>query len=206
MTDIDTTTAVRASRRKFHVIYKTICLVTGRFYIGMHSTNDLEDGYKGSGQRLWKSIKKHGVDQHVCTILEHLPDRDALAKREEELVTPELLQDPLCMNLRTGGTGNPPGFITSSEVAAKISAKLKGIVRSPETREKMAAAKRNISFTNEHCAKLSVAKKGKPMKHRYDPSKACTIDGDKVYPSKAVLAAALGHGKSGARAPTFRYL
>lgn len=111
---------VRASRRKYHIIYKTTCLVTGRYYIGMHSTDDLEDGYKGSGQRLWKSIKKYGEDQHVCIILEHHPDRESLSKREEELVNRDLLQDPLCMNLRTGGTGNYLPT-TSEETRRKLS-------------------------------------------------------------------------------------
>jgi len=75
------------------------------FYIGMHSTDNLDDGYSGSGQRLWKSIRKHGKAAHKKEIIEFLPDRKSLSLREEELVTKELLQDPLCMNLRPGGRG-----------------------------------------------------------------------------------------------------
>ena len=94
-----------ADRRKHHVIYKTTCLVTGRYYIGMHSTDDLADGYIGSGKRLWQSIKKHGADQHRCEVLEHLPSREALKLREAELVNEELLEDKQCMNLTLGGGG-----------------------------------------------------------------------------------------------------
>lgn len=93
------------ARRKHHVIYKTTCSVTGRYYIGMHSTDNLEDDYKGSGKRLWQSIKKHGEEAHTCEILEHLPSRDALRLRETELVNEELIGDPLCMNLALGGYG-----------------------------------------------------------------------------------------------------
>ena len=87
----------------------------------MHSTDDLEDGYIGSGQVLWKSIKKYGKEQHRCEILEQHPDREHLALREEELVNPSTLKDPLCMNLRTGGTGNYPGTPKSEETLKKIS-------------------------------------------------------------------------------------
>ena len=94
---------------KYHYIYKTTCNVTGRYYVGMHSTSNLEDGYIGSGQRLWKSIKKHGKDNHSIEILEWLPDRSSLKSREKELVNENLLSDPMCMNLQIGGGGGFTG-------------------------------------------------------------------------------------------------
>lgn len=94
----------QAERRKFHYIYK-ITRADGKFYVGMHSTDDLEDGYFGSGQLLWKSIKKHGKEKHSKEILEFLPSRRDLKDRERELVDEELLGNKLCMNLRLGGAG-----------------------------------------------------------------------------------------------------
>ena len=41
-------------------IYKTTNLINGKYYIGMHSTDNLEDVYIGSGKRLWFSIKNYG--------------------------------------------------------------------------------------------------------------------------------------------------
>lgn len=95
----------RAQRRKYHYIYKTTCIITNKFYIGMHSTDNLEDGYIGSGKRLWYSINKHGKENHVCQILEFLPDRNSLKVRENEIVNQEMLGEELCMNLRVGGEG-----------------------------------------------------------------------------------------------------
>jgi hypothetical protein len=71
----------------------------------MHSTNNLEDGYLGSGKRLRYSIGKYGGDKHICEKLEFLSSRKKLTEREIEIVDEKFLEDPLCMNLMVGGTG-----------------------------------------------------------------------------------------------------
>jgi len=91
--------------KKFHYIYKITCNVTNRYYIGMHSTDNLNDGYFGSGKRLWFSINYHGKKNHVKEILEWLPTRQLLKEREKDIVNKELLGDVLCMNLQLGGEG-----------------------------------------------------------------------------------------------------
>lgn len=84
--------------------------MTGRFYVGMHSTSSLEDDYIGSGKRLWYSIQKYGRENHTKEILEFLPDRKSLSLREEEIVNREFLKDPLCMNLAFGGDFGAQGL------------------------------------------------------------------------------------------------
>ena len=74
----------------------------------MHSTDNLEYGYLGSGKRLWHSINYHGKDNHIKEILEFCEDREHLKKREEEIVNKQLINEDLCMNLKTGGQG---GFV-----------------------------------------------------------------------------------------------
>lgn len=95
--------------RRYHYIYKTTCIITGKYYIGMHSTDNLDDGYLGSGKRLWFSINYHGKENHTKEILEFLDSRKLLKEREAEIVTNELIQDDFCMNLVTGGQGG--GFV-----------------------------------------------------------------------------------------------
>lgn len=102
--------------KKYHYIYKITCNVTNRYYIGMHSTDNLDDGYFGSGKRLWFSINYHGKDNHTKEILEFLPNRLILKEREKEIVNKELITDVLCMNLKEGGEG---GF-TSEEHRTKF--------------------------------------------------------------------------------------
>jgi len=90
-------------QKNYHYIYKTMNLLNGKYYIGMHTTDNLNDGYIGSGKKLWYSIKKYGKENFKCEILEMLPDRSSLKKREIELVNEELLKDSQCMNLTLGG-------------------------------------------------------------------------------------------------------
>ena len=74
----------------------------------MHSTSNINDGYLGSGNRIRRSINKHGKENFKCEILELLPDRKSLKKREKELVNEDILKDKMCMNLQPGGGG---GFV-----------------------------------------------------------------------------------------------
>lgn len=92
-------------QKKFHFIYKTTNLINNNFYVGMHSTDTLDDGYVGSGKRLWWSIKKYGKENFNFEILEFLPDRKKLKEREKEIINEEFLKDPLCLNIRIGGEG-----------------------------------------------------------------------------------------------------
>ena len=92
-------------QKKYHYIYKTTNLINGKYYIETHSTNNLEDGYLGSGKRLWYSINYHGKDNHTKEVLEFCENREQLKKREEEIVNEQLLTEDLCMNLMVGGQG-----------------------------------------------------------------------------------------------------
>ena len=91
--------------KRYHYIYKTTCKVTGKFYVGMHSSDSLDDGYLGSGKILGYSRKKYGDENHVREILEFCSSRDELKQREKEIVNEALLADPLNINLKYGGEG-----------------------------------------------------------------------------------------------------
>lgn len=96
-----------------HYIYKITCNITGKWYIGMHSTNNLNDGYMGSGTILRHSIRKHGKENHTKEILEYYNSREELAIREIEIVNKELISDGKCMNLKEGGDG---GFLNEEHM------------------------------------------------------------------------------------------
>lgn len=98
-----------------HYIYKTVNIITGRYYIGMHSTFNLNDDYIGSGKILWYSIKKYGRENHKKEILEFCKDRNKLKQREKEIVNDDLRKDKLCMNLMNGGEGGLRFFKNKEE-------------------------------------------------------------------------------------------
>jgi len=95
--------------KKYHFIYKTTNLLTGKYYIGMHSTDDLEDGYLGSGKRLRYSVRKYGKKNHQREILEFVDTREDLKAREKEVVSLDEIAKEDCMNLKEGGDG---GFVS----------------------------------------------------------------------------------------------
>ena len=99
--------------KKYHYIYKIKNLINEKYYIGMHSTDNIDDDYFGSGYKIRRSIKKYGKNNHIKEIIEFLPNRDSLKCRERELVSETVLKDILCMNLVIGGGG---GFISESGV------------------------------------------------------------------------------------------
>jgi hypothetical protein len=91
--------------KKYHFIYKTTNLLNGKYYVGMHSTSNMKDGYLGSGTRLRRAIRKYGKENFRLEILEFFDSREALVLREKELVNEALLKDEMCMNLKPGGSG-----------------------------------------------------------------------------------------------------
>jgi len=105
-------------KKKIHYMYKTTCKLTNRFYIGIHSTTNIDDGYLGSGKRLRYSIRKYGIENHSKEILNFFENRELLIEEEKKIVNSEMIKDKMCMNLKEGGTGTLSGL--SDETIKKI--------------------------------------------------------------------------------------
>lgn len=93
-----------ALRKKFHFLYRiTRPSIDDSFYIGIHSTDRINDGYMGSGDIISASVNKHGVALHERKIIQFFENRAEVLTAEKEIVTNELLADPRCMNICLGG-------------------------------------------------------------------------------------------------------
>ena len=94
-----------------YILYRTTCIVNNKFYIGKHQTEDINDGYLGSGLRLRLAIKKYGAENFIKEIIGEYNTAEELNKAECLLITEEILNDKNCYNLALGGQG---GFLGES--------------------------------------------------------------------------------------------
>lgn len=91
--------------KKYHIVYKTTNLINGRFYIGMHSTNKLNDNYLGSGWVLKDAINKYGRENFKKEILYIYNTRKEALTKEAEIVNETFIKDNNNYNLILGGNG-----------------------------------------------------------------------------------------------------
>jgi hypothetical protein len=112
-----------------HFIYKTTNLVNGKFYYGKHSTDNINDGYLGSGTLLKKAIQKYDKSNFSREILCFCDSESDVYELEELVVTQVEVDDPMCYNLIPGGYIGPRlegenhwnyGRVTSDETKNKI--------------------------------------------------------------------------------------
>lgn len=89
-----------------YTIYKTTCLVSQKFYFGVHKTENPHDAYLGSGKYLLRAVAKHGPANFLKQVLFVFDEsnRESAFAKEDELIQC-YRGDPLCMNLRKGGSG-----------------------------------------------------------------------------------------------------
>ena len=102
-----------------HIIYKTTH-TNGKYYIGRHSTDNIDDGYIGSG--IWVSqIKdKSTLSREVIVEANTI---DELISLEEKYIA-EHINNELCMNMSNTSTGAPTGDLNpmkNSKSVKKIS-------------------------------------------------------------------------------------
>jgi group I intron endonuclease len=128
---------------KYHLVYKVVNTINGKFYIGIHSTNDIYDGYMGSGNAICDAVKKYGVENFKKEILNICDTRDDALLIEKQLVTEDLVKSDICYNLKTGGSS---GFVYSDEWIKQVSDRAKknhtNTINSDKAKEKRAIANR----------------------------------------------------------------
>lgn len=106
------------NQNKYHYFYKITNNINGHFYYGVHNTNNLDDGYMGSGKLLHRAYKKYGIENFTKQILKYFDTSKQAFEYEAEVVNEDLVNDPNCYNISIGGNGNI-GFISTNKIVAK---------------------------------------------------------------------------------------
>jgi hypothetical protein len=126
----------------YHYTYK-ISSNSGKYYVGRHSTNNLNDGYMGSG--IWpRSIKdKSQLTKEILCFYES----EAELKIAEGIMLQECIDDPLNMNWNNSSAGWATGSRNpnySPERRAILSERMRGD-KNPMKAGHTEAAKKKIS-------------------------------------------------------------
>lgn len=159
----------------YRYIYKITCTTgsfKGKFYFGKHTTNNLDDGYKGSGKLLCNYYKKHPND-YIKEIISYHNSDEELNQAEYDIIHPFLGQS-MCLNMVDGGLGgNCWLYKTEEEIKEfkeKISKSSKGRKFSEEAKKKSSISHLNQKGTfgmkgkhhsEETKKKISESNKGK---------------------------------------------
>ncbi len=89
----------------YYTIYKTTNTLNGRYYVGFHETEDLNDSYLGSGIFIKKAIKKYGIKNFKKELLFVFKNKKDMIDKEIEIVNEEFVSRPETYNMSKGGCG-----------------------------------------------------------------------------------------------------
>jgi len=158
-----------------HFLYQVNNKVNGKFYRGVHSTENMDDGYMGSGVAIKSAIKQHGPDCFERVILCYCNSREEAFQLEELAVTEEDVNNPQCYNLHVGGDqppimvgANNPNFgkprqkwIRDKIRQTKAGKSFGGVTtHSDDTKKKMSDAHVGKKISAEHLKNMSLSRLG----------------------------------------------
>lgn len=131
-----------------YFLYEIRNNLNGKIYVGVHKTEDMDDGYMGSGKVIRAAIEKYGIENFTKTILEEFSTSEEMFAREKEVVSEEFLLRENVYNLRRGGSG---GFDYINNIGIP---KFLGKTHSEETKNKQRESSSGKKHTEESKTKM----------------------------------------------------
>lgn len=151
--------------KTYNYIYLITNNLNGKIYIGKHSTDNLNDGYMGSGVALHKAFKKYGVEHFTKKILAYA---DTLEKLNwfEKFYIKKYHAKITGYNLTDGGDG----VVGCKPWNTGLNdGPMKGKHHSEEAKQKIRESNTGKPFSEERKRKISEANKGKPAPNKGKP-------------------------------------
>ena len=135
------------------IIYKTVNVLNGKFYIGQDSNNNPE--YLGSGTLLKRAIEKYGKENFIKEIVEVCSTKTELNEREKYWIKETKAQE-IGYNIAEGGNG---GNTYDEETRQRISQEFRGREVDPKTIEKAKKTREKRKQENPDVYKMSEEQK-----------------------------------------------
>lgn len=168
-----------------YYLYCITNIKTNKIYIGVHKTENLYDGYMGSGIALKISIKKYGLCNFKKDIIQFFGSEEEMYKAEKEIVNEEFVNSKLTYNMKLGGHGGYPKNNTAGNKNGFY-----GKTHSAEARLKIKAKARQKRSPHAKTNSSKMLGSNNPMfGKRPSNAKNVTIDGVMFTSIKAAAAA-----------------
>lgn len=146
----------------FGYIYVTTNLIDGKYYIGQHKSDDLNDSYFGSGKYLQRAIKRHGKENFKKEILAICDNQEQLNDREIWFIEHAKAKAKHGnYNIADGGE-NPPIYSGENHYmwGKKLPEHIKQAISKANTGR--VSTQRNVPLSEETKRKISESLKGLP--------------------------------------------
>ena len=98
-----------------YIVYKITNIINNNIYIGVHTTNNINDGYMGSGTNIKLAIKEYGKHNFKKEILYIYDNEVDMLNKESELVDEKFIKREDTYNIIKGGST----FLTTGCVTVK---------------------------------------------------------------------------------------
>ena len=195
-----------------YFVYKTTCIPTNKYYIGVHSERIKSDGYIGCGvcsigtalslkrkgvkSAFIDSVIKYGYNNFERKILKEFNSVEEAYIFEEELVTKDIISSKDCLNVKIGGIG---GRNTNTSKQIEIIDSETGVGYKFDSQADCAnfLGLKNISgkksfLKNKYILKgfevpISIKKENEEVIHFYDINKAAEFVSLPVFNLKRLL-------------------
>ena len=132
---------------KHYLIYKTTNKINNMIYVGCHITENLDDGYLGSGKYFKNALEKYGRDNFEREILFECKEEEEMYSKEEEIVDEIFVARLDTYNITLGGKSG--GFYYINKYGLN---KQNGILGAAAYKEKI---ENDLEFRKEVSIKLS---------------------------------------------------
>lgn len=106
--------------QKVYCFYKTTNNINGHYYYGKSSLDRIKQGYKGSGQALYKAFRKYGKENFTTEVLATFETEEEAYQYEHDHILLEDLRQSECYNAQEGGKGGHSGTIYMKRGSTQI--------------------------------------------------------------------------------------